>query len=109
MRKAVVFILMAAFALSFVFLTGMSESSRVWSQDDAPQLIKLRPKVITTGTQTFTLRIDGKRINSAANILFDGVPLASPRVTPKGKQILAEVDASLVASPGDHTIQIMNP
>src|SRR5262249_16932190 len=67
------------------------------------------PRVITTGTQTFTLRIEGKRIDSAANILFDGAPLASPRVNPRGRQILAEVDASLVASPGDHSIQIQNP
>jgi sugar lactone lactonase YvrE len=109
MRKAVIFILMAALALSFVILPGISESSRVRAQDAAPQLKKLRPKVITTGTQTFTLRIEGRRIDSAANVLFDGVPLASPRVNPKGRQILAEVDASLVASPGDHTIQIMNP
>jgi len=41
--------------------------------------------------------------------LFDGVALPSPRVSTKNKVLLAEVDASLIASPGTHTIQASNP
>jgi sugar lactone lactonase YvrE len=41
--------------------------------------------------------------------LFDGIPLASPRVNPKGRLLLAEVDASLIAAPGEHSIQVLNP
>src|SRR6185503_4585094 len=50
-----------------------------------------------------------RRFASDADVLFDGVPLASPRMSKNGKVLLAEVDASLIASPGTHTIQGVNP
>jgi sugar lactone lactonase YvrE len=53
--------------------------------------------------------LDGRRFVAGANVLFDGVPLALPRVSRNGKLLLAEVDASLVAAPGEHTIQGVNP
>ncbi|HEX8183907.1 MAG TPA: SMP-30/gluconolactonase/LRE family protein, partial [Blastocatellia bacterium] len=46
---------------------------------------------------------------SGAKILLDGVALASSRVAKKGKLLLAEVDASVVAIPGTHTVAAMNP
>src|SRR6185295_17743922 len=51
----------------------------------------------------------GRRFADGANVLFDGVPLASPRTSRKGKVLLAEVNASLIASTGTHTIQASNP
>jgi sugar lactone lactonase YvrE len=44
-----------------------------------------------------------------AKLSIDGVLLDSSRVSSKGKLVLADVDASLVASPGVHTIQVVNP
>lgn len=108
MKKAVVFSLAAVITIAPVLLPSLFEHSVVRAQDAAPVMRKLRPRVITAGTQTFTIRIEGRGFASDANVLFDGVPLASPRVNPKGRLILAEVDASLIASPGDHTVQVLN-
>jgi sugar lactone lactonase YvrE len=55
------------------------------------------------------MRFEGRGFASGANALFDGVPLASPRVNPKGRLLLAEVDASLVSTPGTHTVTVSNP
>jgi sugar lactone lactonase YvrE len=110
MRKAVAYSLVLILVLSWVFLPVVSERSAVHAQDAAPALRRVLPRVVTAGTQTFTMRLDGKGFVSGANILFDGVPLASPRVSAKkGRILLAEVDASLIASPGTHTVQAINP
>ncbi|HSB08540.1 MAG TPA: SMP-30/gluconolactonase/LRE family protein [Blastocatellia bacterium] len=109
MKKAVVFSLAGVIALSCVVLPGLLENSVVRAQEEAPQLRRLRPRIITTGTQTFTIRIEGRDFAIGANVLFDGVPLASPRVSPKGRVLLAEVDASLIASAGEHSVQVINP
>jgi sugar lactone lactonase YvrE len=53
--------------------------------------------------------MDGRHFVSGANVLFDGIPLPSPRVSTKGRVLLAEVNASLIASPGTHTVQAVNP
>lgn len=109
MRKVVVYSLVLVLALSWIFLPGVSKHSTVHAQEAAPELKRVRPGVITAGTRTFTIRLDGRRFVSGANVLFDGVALASPRISTKGKVLLAEVDASLVASPGTHTVQAINP
>jgi len=109
MRKAVVFSLGLMLVLSSVFLPTLSERATVYAQDASPQLKRVGPRMVTAGTRTFTIRLDGRGFVSGANVLFDGVALASPRVSTKGRVLLAEVDASLVATPGTHVIQAMNP
>lgn len=109
MRKAVVYLIAAVLGFSWLFLPGVSERLTVQAQAEAPSLKKIHPRVVTAGTRTFTIRLDGRRFASGANVLFDGVALASPRISKNGKVLLAEVDASLIASPGTHTIQGVNP
>ncbi len=109
MRKLVVYLLAAILGFSCLFLPSLTERLTVRAQEGAPDLRKLRPNVITAGTRTFTIRLDGRRFVDGANVLFDGVALPSPRVSGKGKVLLAEVDASLIASPGTHTVQGVNP
>ena len=109
MRKAVVSLLAVMMVASMALWPDMARQSVVRAQEEAPQLRRLRPKIITAGTQSFTMRIEGRGFVSGSNILFDGVALASPRTNPKGKLLLAEVDASLIAAPGEHSIQVLNP
>ena len=109
MRIAVVYLLAAVLVSSWLFLPGVTERLTVRAQEEAPSLKKIHPRIVTAGTRTFTIRLDGRRFASGANVLFDGVPLASPRISKKGKVLLAEVDASLIASPGTHTVQGVNP
>src|ERR1041384_695225 len=114
MRKVVTYSLAALVAL-LIFIPGVSlmpgleARLTVEAQDAAPTIRRLRPGIVTTGTRTFTVRLDGNGFAEGANILFDGVALAKPRNSSKRKVLLAEVDASLIASPGTHTIQAQNP
>lgn len=109
MRKAVAFSITAVLVFSWLFLPGLTERLTVSAQDDSPEIKKIRPNLITAGTRSFTIRIEGRRFAEGANVLFDGVPLPSPRISRKGKVLLAEVDASLIATPGSHTVQAQNP
>src|SRR5207247_4883913 len=108
MRKVVIYSLVLVLALSWMFLPGVWENSAVHAQDAAPELKRVRPGVITAGTRTFTIRLDGRHFASGANVLFDGVALPAPRISTKGRVLLAEVSASLIASPGTHTVQASN-
>jgi sugar lactone lactonase YvrE len=109
MRKLVAFWLASVLALSWVLLPGVTERSVVRAQDEGPSIKRLRPDVITAGTRSFTIRLEGHGFDDAANVLFDGVPLPSPRTTNKHKVLLAEVNASQIASPGTHSVQGVNP
>lgn len=110
MRKAATYLVAAVLVFSGLIFPSVSERLSVRAQDEeAPSLKRMRPTVVTAGTRTFTIRLEGRRFASGANVLFDGVALASPRINNKGKVLLAEVDASLVASPGVHTVQGVNP
>jgi sugar lactone lactonase YvrE len=109
MRKSVTFLIAIVLSFSGLSLPGLTERLSVRAQAEAPSLKKLRPREVTAGTRTFTIRLDGKRFVAGANVLFDGVPLASPRVSRNGKLLLADADASLVETPGDHTVQGVNP
>jgi sugar lactone lactonase YvrE len=109
MRKAVAYLLAAILVFSCLFLPSLTERLTVRAQEGAPDLKKIHPNVITAGTRTFTIRLDGRGFASGANVLFDGVALPSPRISKKGKVLLAEVVASLIASPGTHTVQGVNP
>lgn len=108
MRKAVTYFLAVMLAF-LVFVPHVSRRLTVEAQDSAPVIRRLRPGIVTSGTRTFTMRLDGNGFADGANILFDGVALASPRISTKHRVLLAEVDASLIASPGTHSVQAMNP
>jgi sugar lactone lactonase YvrE len=108
MRKVVAYLL-AAILASWVFVPSAARRLTVQAQDNAPTIRRLRPDIITSGTRTFTMRLEGNGFADGANILFDGVALASPRISTKHRVLLAEVNASLIASPGTHTVQAMNP
>jgi sugar lactone lactonase YvrE len=110
MRKVVAYWLAAVLTLSLIFLPTLTNQATVSAQQAAtPELRRLRPDTITTGSPTFTLRLEGRSFESGAKILFDGVALSSSRVVKKGKVLLAEVDASLVATTGTHTVSAQNP
>ncbi len=109
MRKAVAYFIAAVLVFSWLLAPDVTDRLTVRAQSEAPDLKKLHPNVVTAGTRTFTIRLDGRRFADGANVLFDGVALASPRISKNGKVLLAEVDASLIASPGTHTVQGVNP
>ena len=108
MRKVAAYFL-AAIVASWVFVPSVSRRLMVQAQDAGPTLRRLRPGVITAGARTFTIRLEGNGFADGSNVLFDGVALASPRTSTKHKVLLAEVNASLIASPGTHTVLAMNP
>lgn len=93
--------------LAVVALIGIMPAE-VAAQSSAPILNKSLPKTISSGAPTFTVRLHGKRFETGAQILFDGTPLPSSRVE-KNNVALAEVDQSLVATAGTHTLQLVNP
>lgn len=109
MRKVVAYWLTAVLTLSWIFLPGLSRQAIVGAQQAVPELRRIGPETITAGSPTFTLRVEGRNFESGAVILLDGVALNSSRVANKGKVLLAEVDASVVAAPGTHTVAAMNP
>ncbi|HEX5733486.1 MAG TPA: SMP-30/gluconolactonase/LRE family protein [Blastocatellia bacterium] len=109
MRKVVAYCLTIVLALSLGLLPSLSSQNTVSAQSGAPQLKRIRPRTISSGSPTFTLRLEGKGFATGAQVLLDGVPLPSSRVSTKGKLLFAEVDASVVANPADHTVQARNP
>jgi sugar lactone lactonase YvrE len=106
MRKAVTCSLAIIAILSLMLLPEVSHRAVVHA-DDPPQLSKLGPDVITTGSPTFTVRIEGRGFVEGAVILFDGQPLTT-RVISK-RVVVADVDASVVAVPGTHSVAVQNP
>src|SRR5215212_8717884 len=102
MRKVVVFSLLAAFVLSALLVPNPLTQPSAYAQAAAPTLNKfIAPEVVPAGSNGFTIRLEGRNFVEGAQVLLDGVPLASPRLSgKKGKVLLAEVPASVVASPG---------
>ena len=109
MKKAVVYSFAAVFILTLVFLPNLQPRATVHAQEEAPKLNRVRPDKISAGAPTFTIRLEGKRFAEGSKILLDGVPLASSRGAKNGKLLLAEVDASVVANVGEHSVQAMSP
>lgn len=109
MRKVVTYSLALSFILSLVFLPDLQKRATVHAQQAAPRLDRVQPDKISTGAPTFTMRLEGRNFADGSKILLDGVPLDSSRATKNGKLLLAEVDASVVASVGTHNVQAMNP
>jgi DNA-binding beta-propeller fold protein YncE len=82
----------------------------VEAQDaSAPQLRRIKPETITAGAPTFTLRLEGRFLNQDAKIFLDGAELAGPRVSENGRVALVELDESVAAAPGTHTVRAVNP
>ena len=104
MRKLFSCLVVALVAVSLMTPAGFSQA-----EPSEPLLSKLRPEVITAGARSFTVRLEGKKFEEGAQVLFDGVALATSRMSGKGKLLLADVDASLIAAPGTHTVQGVNP
>ena len=107
MRKAVTYSLAIALTLSLLLLPDLSRRGTVRA-DDAPELTRLGPDTITTGAPTFTLRVEGRGFVDGSVIVLDGQPLSTTRVITK-KIIVAEVDASVVAAAGTHSVLVRNP
>jgi sugar lactone lactonase YvrE len=106
MRKVAPCLLALILSLCGTLLVGL-HSTR--AQEEPPLVKRIGPDVVVTGTPTFTLRLEGKKFVTGAQLLFDGAPLAGSRVTPNGKLALAEIDSSIVEAVGSHTVQLVNP
>ncbi|MCI0485993.1 MAG: IPT/TIG domain-containing protein [Blastocatellia bacterium] len=107
MRKAAAYLLTAVLALYGAFLIAQLNDTSVLAQEAMPQLKRIRPDKISSGSPTFTLRLEGKKFAEGAIIFFDGVPLVTRFISTK--VLLADVDAALVENPGAHTVQAINP
>ncbi|MEK6299327.1 MAG: SMP-30/gluconolactonase/LRE family protein [Acidobacteriota bacterium] len=108
MRKLFACVTALLLAGSLIAPSGLATGDQVGAEQEVPLLKRLRPEVITAGTRSFTVRLEGKKFEEGAQILLDGVALSSSRRV-SGKILLADVDASVVAAPGTHSVQGMNP
>ncbi|HYP29765.1 MAG TPA: SMP-30/gluconolactonase/LRE family protein [Blastocatellia bacterium] len=109
MRKVIAYTLTVALALSWVLLPGQAGYYAVQAQQATPVANRISPATVTAGGATFTVRIEGANFAQGARVLLDGVPLESSRANRKGKLLLAEIDSSVIANTGTHTIQAVNP
>jgi len=110
MRRAFVFLITLTLAGSWMLLPGqmVNNSVRAQEEEDPPRLDRIRPDRISSGAPTFTVLLEGRRFDAGARVLLDGEPLDSSRISRNGRALLAEIDASVVADPGTHTIQAIN-
>jgi sugar lactone lactonase YvrE len=109
MRKSSKYLVGIGLAIISVFAAGRSLTGSVRAQVSTPTLNKVLPKIISAGAPTFSVRLQGTGFDPNAQVLLDGNALPSSRVTRKNKIVIAEVDASVVASPGSHTLAARNP
>ena len=109
MRKSSKYLVGFGLAIISVFAAGRSLTGSVRAQVSTPTLNKFLPKIISAGAPTFSVRLQGTGFDPKAQVLLDGNALPSSRVTRKNKIIIAEVDASVVANPGSHTLAVRNP
>jgi sugar lactone lactonase YvrE len=109
MRKLFGCLVTLLVAVSLIAPSGLASRENVGIAQSVPVLKRLRPEVVTAGTRSFTVRLEGKKFEEGAQVLLDGVALSSSRISANGKRLLADVDAAVVAAPGTHTVQGMNP
>lgn len=109
MRKVVANLLAVVLSLSLAALLMQLSPSAVSAKTKAPELSKVFPSTIPAGTETFTIRLEGKHFADDAKVVLDGVALTSSRATSNGKVLLAEVAPSIVAAPGTHSVHAANP
>ena len=99
--------LVVAVVLMWPLVGGLSSTPR--GQAVAPSLRKVFPSLIATGSPTFTIRLKGEDFINGARVLLDGARLESSRITSGGTIALAEIDSSLIAVSGEHSVQVVNP
>lgn len=109
MRKLFACLVMLLVAVSLIAPSGVASREDVGIAQSVPVLKRLRPDVVTAGTRSFTVRLEGKKFEEGAQVLLDGVALNSSRISTNGRRLLADVDPAVVAAPGTHTVQGMNP
>src|SRR5215831_12662837 len=109
MRNSSKYLVISALVALVFFASGRALRGRVQAQVSTPALNKFLPKLIAAGSPTFSVRLQGSGFDPKAQVILDGNALASSRVIRKGKIILAEVDASFVATAGSHTLAVRNP
>jgi sugar lactone lactonase YvrE len=109
-RRSTGYILACAFAFVSVLLAFQLKPRSVTAQQvSTPTMRHVAPDTITAGGRPFTVLLVGSGFQDGAQVLFDGAPLSNPRVSTRGRELLAEVAASQVASVGTHSIQGVNP
>jgi hypothetical protein len=110
MRKVLAISLALVLVMSWALTWVQPDFGVAHAQEGRPpRLDNIRPETITSGAPTFTVRLKGRRFDEGAKVVLDGVPLDSSRVSGDGTLLLAEIDASVVAVTGTHTLQAMNP
>jgi sugar lactone lactonase YvrE len=110
MRRSTGYILACALAFLSVLLVFQLKPESVTAQQvSTPTLKHVAPDTITAGGRPFTILLVGSGFRDGAQVLFDGAPLANPRVSTRGRQLLADVAALQVAKVGTHSIQAVNP
>lgn len=110
MRKVVVYSLLAALTLAGLLAPDSLMQQPAQAQSAAPTVNVVAPDIMPAGSNGFTLRLEGRGFVEGARVLLDGTPLAKPRLSgKKGRILLAEVPAEVVATPGTHTVQAVNP
>jgi sugar lactone lactonase YvrE len=90
-------------------LPGIFDNGRVLAQSAAPLVKKISPDEIPVGTETYTIRVQGRGFSTDARIFLDGSPLPTSRVVDKkGRLALAEINSSVVANVGTHQVKLVN-
>ncbi|HKV39489.1 MAG TPA: IPT/TIG domain-containing protein [Blastocatellia bacterium] len=91
-----------------VLLAWQFGPARVEAKAVAPSISTIAPKTITAGGAGFTIMLQGT-FHQGDQLVLDGAALPSSRVVEKDKVLLAEVDPSVVAAPGTHSVVAMRP
>jgi sugar lactone lactonase YvrE len=114
MRRGFKRLLAGGFALVAFIVVNQLTSRSVYAQSSPPHLRAVLPNLITAGAPTFTIRCGGRNFEDGAQIVVDGIPLPSTGVFQPGRVglghfLLADLDGSVVASPGTHAVSVLNP
>jgi sugar lactone lactonase YvrE len=101
-------------AMIVMIAIPVSKSKAGPNETPIPHLGLILPLIITAGAPSFTLRCEGRFFQVGAVIEVDGVALPNTTLIKLGAGDLshtayADVDASVVASPGSHTVDVLNP
>ncbi|HEY6333437.1 MAG TPA: SMP-30/gluconolactonase/LRE family protein [Blastocatellia bacterium] len=101
-------------AMIVMIAIPLSKTKAVSTETPVPHLGLIFPLIITAGAPSFTLRCRGRFFQVGAVIEVDGIALPNTTLIKLGSGDLshiayADVDASVVASPGSHTVDVLNP
>jgi sugar lactone lactonase YvrE len=114
MRLGVKRPLVALVAVAALIVTSQVLPSKVHAQVSTPRIRSVEPRTITAGAPTFTMRVGGTRFEAGTQVVLDGTPLPNTTVTDFtarnfGRELLVDIDSSIVANPGTHTVSALNP